>query len=522
MRTLLFLTAIIGLMQSQAQSYTLDTRLTAFDKEASENYGTDVYIHENTMIIGSPNDGVSNDNDGGSAYIYEWINENWSFVAKIRSNDSIVNFNFGHSVAISDDFAVVSDPSYNFQGAVYIFENNNGSWDQVQKLLDPFPAEFDEYGQSLDLDGDYIFVGSHKDAENASEEDNIPGAGAVFVYHYLDENWDLDSKIVPSDRLEPEASNQQFGYSLAADNGKLIVGAHLRFSEMTATVGAAYIFEMESGEWLENSLIKPADGNAGDNFGWDVDLKGNTAVVGSINHDYDIDNLDFKGESGAAYYLSDSGDDWLIGGKIIWSDRDNGDNFGSSVAITPNEEKIIVGMFEDVNQLEFDGEVYTKSESGAAVVFDRMSDGSYEELERITPSILATGDHFGNSISASNTNIVIGSYLDDIETFPNEGICSLDSIADNGAVDVFLLGESDHVTTIEQGLTLEAYPVPAHDFIDLEANFKIEKIEITNIEGRLIKEFSGKDIERINLSDLGTGVYFIVVNHSQVLRILKE
>lgn len=521
MRNLLFLLAMLIGLQSFAQTYSFDTRLTAFDKAPAEAYGTEVDLHETLMIVGAPNDAVSSGTSGGSAYIYEKSGDVWNLVSKIRSNDSTINVNFGAAVAISSNFAVIGDPDEASRGAAYIFEKSGNSWTQIAKTEATVPTADDRYGEDVEIDGDWIFIGAPKEEENAAGSENVSWAGSVFVYSYDGTDWSFNNKMVPADRLEAEAASQQFGYSLAADSGRLIVGAYTRSDSTTTNVGAAYFFEEMGGVWTENVMLRPSDGSTGDFFAWDVDLKGNTAVVGALNHDYDLSGSGFKGESGAAYYMTYDGTTWLAGGKLVWSDRDNGDFFGSSVAVTPNEETIIVGMYEDNTRFTFDGEVFNKSECGAAVVFNKTMGGTFEEGERITPSIKATQDHFGNSMAASNTDLVIAAYQDDIENFPNSGLCNLDSIADNGAVDVFNLGTMTGLEDLDSRIGVSIYPNPSSDYLDIVSSHEFTFIEILNIEGRIIKLVPLTDKQRVNISTLPPGLYFLRVSIGKAIPFIK-
>ena len=167
MRTLLFImTASFGL-GCFAQTYSFDVRITAFDKAPAEFYGTEVDLHENLMIVGAPNDGVSANSFGGSAYIYEQVGGVWNLATKIRSNDSIMNTNFGAAVAISNDFAVVGDPDETSRGAAYIFERNGSEWTQIAKLEATVPTLNDAFGDDVEIDGDWIFIGAPEEEENA-------------------------------------------------------------------------------------------------------------------------------------------------------------------------------------------------------------------------------------------------------------------------------------------------------------------------------------------------------------------
>ena len=517
MKQLFIFLILIITSTSFAQTYTAHTRVIASDTSANDHFGTDVDIYQNTMIAGAPDDGVSTALLGGSAYINELIDDTWSQTAKIRSSDSTTNRAFGDAVAIYGNFAVVGDPEFDTEkGAAYVFEKIDGTWTQIAKLQATVPTNFDRFGDAVEIDGNWIFIGAPKEEEDAAEMNNISWAGSVFVYKYSmsTSNWIFDHKMVPDIRTSIEVGNAQFGNALAADSGKLIVGAFGKSDSSasgptTTNVGAVYLFNEMNGIWTQNTLMKAADAYGTDRFGYSVDLKGETAVVGALNHSYDETGANYKQNAGAAYYLTYNGTNWLAGGKLIWSDRDNGDYFGSSVAITPNQEKIIVGMYEENTRLTFDDEVYNKSECGAAVVYTLSSPGVYTEEYRLLPSILATQDNFGNAMAASESFLVVGIHQDDIEVNPNAGLCNLDVIGDNGAADIFKLQNSTAISEVENTSSFKLYPNPTNTYIKLSTTDKINTARILSVDGRVLKIVPSKDFDRIDVSDLSSGLYYI-------------
>ena len=51
---------------------------------------------------------------------------------------------------------LVNLPNKNDAGAVYIFKNNGGSWNQTDKLTASDAAANDKFGSAVDIHGDYI------------------------------------------------------------------------------------------------------------------------------------------------------------------------------------------------------------------------------------------------------------------------------------------------------------------------------------------------------------------------------
>jgi hypothetical protein len=101
----------------------------------------------------------------GSAHVYTWNNtsQSWSFGQELQppSGDIQPWMGFGGEVAISGDVAVVSAPlldsnGLSESGAVYVFRRSGTTFNFVQRLVSPSPSNFDSFGQSVAVSGNYI------------------------------------------------------------------------------------------------------------------------------------------------------------------------------------------------------------------------------------------------------------------------------------------------------------------------------------------------------------------------------
>lgn len=128
---------------------------------------------------------------------------------------------------------------------------------------------------------------------------------------------------------------------------------------------------------------------ASDNFGSDICINGNTAVVGAPN-----DNL----SRGSAFVFVRVDSSWTQQAVITASDGAVGDSFGQSVSI--DGDRIIIGAPND------DGTVAPNQ--GSAYVFTRTGT-TWTQDAKITQTSGATSDgNFGNDVSISGTTVVIG------------------------------------------------------------------------------------------------------------------
>ena len=169
--------------------------LTASDWVYGENFGGAISLSGDRLLVGASND----DNETvpapnqGAAYLFardQGGDGAWGQVIKLTAADGQANDQFGNSVSLSGDTALVGASyadvgSWPDQGAAYLFERNQGgtdAWGQSAKLAYPGIGEGKWFGSSTNLSasggaGDLAFVG----APRASI--GLPAnLGAVFIF----------------------------------------------------------------------------------------------------------------------------------------------------------------------------------------------------------------------------------------------------------------------------------------------------------------------------------------------------
>ena len=120
-----------------------------------------------------------------------------------------------------------------------------------------------------------------------------------------------------------EQRNDQFGGSIAIDNGVVAVGAHWDDDNGNAS-GSAYLFDATTGQQLHKLL--PSDGAAGDCFGFSIAIANGVVAVGALDDD------DNGTASGSAYLFDATTGQQLY--KLLPSDGAAGDMFGSPSPLT--------------------------------------------------------------------------------------------------------------------------------------------------------------------------------------------
>ena len=140
-------------------------------------------------------------------------------------------------------------------------------------------------------------------------------------------------KLIGSD----SAPGDFYGSAVAISSDRALVGAQFD-DDLGSNSGAAFVFDLNTGQELFKLL--PADGEANDWFGDAAALSDDRALIGARQDD---DN----GTDAGAVYVFDMSTGQQIH-KLVASDGEAGDNFGTSVAISG--DMALIGAWRDTNQ----------------------------------------------------------------------------------------------------------------------------------------------------------------------------
>jgi len=198
-------------------------------------FGISVGLDDEYAIVGAYYDD-SGGNKSGAAFIFHYDGNDWIQQEKLLSADISPGDNFGYSVSISDDFAIVGSVNAVHEtyrsGAAYIFKRSDSIWPEQVKLLDSTSTIDIAFGYSVSLLGDYAIIGVSQDNENGNN------AGAAYVYKRNNSNWSKISKLIASDGNESD----RYGWSVDIDVERVVVGAPIQDAG-GFFCGAAYLYD---------------------------------------------------------------------------------------------------------------------------------------------------------------------------------------------------------------------------------------------------------------------------------------
>ncbi len=374
----------VGPVWSQQQ------KLEAGDAAANDDFGMDVGIDLDSVVVGAPLDDVTAGVDAGSAYVFFRTGASWSQQQKLEAADGAADDQFGTSVAIDVDTVAVGSPfddtvSAVDQGSAYVFTRSGSTWTQQQKIEASVVVSGESLGGTIAVSTDTIIAG-------APLTDTFPEggfrAGLIEVFTRSLGTWSSQQRISPSEGAD------QFGESVAVDGDTAVVGAPTADASSVANAGAAYVFVRSGAQWALQQKLVASDAATNDRFGQSVDVDGDTVIVGAY-----IDSTAAGQFTGSAYVFVRSGTTWTEEQQLIASDADFADLFGVSVAVD-GDSAVVGANFDDTNAGGMD--------IGSAYVFVR-SGSTWTEEQILEPSSTtgAFGVQFGTAVDIEGDTAVV-------------------------------------------------------------------------------------------------------------------
>jgi hypothetical protein len=256
------------------REFAQQQRLTSSSGAPGDYFGLVMAIDGNVALISATDGSSDQTSEKDGVYVFRRFNGVWIEQQRLTPSHSNQRQYFGSSIALKGNTALIGASGAEDKGAVYVFEEQNGSWTQQQKLIATDGQISDFFGYAVDLDGDTALIGAPGTSFISGEQ-----AGAAYIFKRQNGTWSEQQRLVISD-------SHLFGWSLALDGTRALIGAFLTKTETNEADGAVYAFERVNDLWTLSQKITandppntpiPVEG-----FGYDVALDGNTAAISSI------------------------------------------------------------------------------------------------------------------------------------------------------------------------------------------------------------------------------------------------
>ncbi|MFG0251457.1 MAG: hypothetical protein ACF8NJ_01125, partial [Phycisphaerales bacterium JB038] len=203
-------------------------KLLPADGAAADSFGAAVAIDGDLVLIGAAGDD-DNGLDSGSAYVFDAATGNQ--LRKLVADDGAAGNSFGNSVALSGSLALIGatadDDNGADSGSAYVFDLVTGA--QVAKLLPVDGQAGEQFGYTVAVDGEFAVIGA---PGNDALGDR---SGSVYLFDLGD--MQQCAKYAPDDMAEAD----EFGFAVDISNRYAIFGAPYQDGYYEPDTGAAYI-----------------------------------------------------------------------------------------------------------------------------------------------------------------------------------------------------------------------------------------------------------------------------------------
>ena len=395
MKRIMAIVCLLVLLMSNLAIADNNTRMGSFDRNgwqeqaylylthncSNSEFGIAVDITDEYAIVGADKD----NNNMGSATIYKRNGTEWVEDAFLTASDPGNDDRFGCAVSMDGDYAVVramnNDDYFWNSGSAYVFKRVNGSWIQEAKLLPLDTNGSRNFGVNVAIDGDYIVVGATQVSIPSSDK------GSAYVFKRSGSSWNQTAKLTASDgEIE-----DHFGYAVDIKDGYIVIGAY-RDNDYGNASGSVYIFKQDGESWNEQAKLHGSDESTRYEFGIDVAINGDHVLVGAFHA------LSYRG---VAYLFKNTGSEWIEEKKLLASDGDSDDFFGTSVAV--KGDYLLIGA-----------QLACPSDTGAAYIF-KYNGTDWNEVQKLVPDNASNQDDFGYESALGGDYAIVGSYRRDTQ-----------------------------------------------------------------------------------------------------------
>ncbi|MEQ9357921.1 CHAT domain-containing protein [Coleofasciculus chthonoplastes] len=350
------------------------------DPSSTENqFGYSVAALGSDVLVGDPGYDEGGQNDVGIAYLFD--GSTGIEIDTFTSQDKTDNGRFGFAIAgMGSDKVIVGAPGENGkEGRAYLFDRDG----LIQAYTNPNSSTTTGDTQ-LGFGYSVAAVESNVLVGAPGDDHNeITDSGAAYLF-----NGDSNTAKASFFSSNPVAGGQ-FGYSVAGVESDVLVGAPREMAvdkdANNRTAGAVYLFSNSNPNQAQR-LISPRPTDSG-RFGHSVAAMGSQILVGAPQ-----DNLG-DGVQGAVYWFNQDGELQ----NTFSSPNSNNGQFGTSVAVVESAE----------SALGFNVVVSAPGEN-ATYLYEPLLDADTGRLWQTFTKPSDSPSNFGNAVAGVGRNVVVG------------------------------------------------------------------------------------------------------------------
>lgn len=156
-------------------AWVFEAELTAFDAVGKLRFGADVSITSDVAVVGATHENAT----VGAAYVFRYDGIQWLEEARLTPSNPVGSSLFGSEVSLNAAATTLLvgapfDSTMGFlAGACWLFHHDGGAWTEIARLTASNAAAGDNFGISVSLDQDFAVI---------SSPEQVGGSGTAYIF----------------------------------------------------------------------------------------------------------------------------------------------------------------------------------------------------------------------------------------------------------------------------------------------------------------------------------------------------
>jgi len=207
---------------------------------------------------------------------------------------------FGSDIGVEGNWLVTT--GFNLE-AFYVYERVGTLWLRRQRIVTP------TLGQTGPMT---IHLRNNRLLLSRGFGTIDDPAGHVYIYERSAPG--ADFAYVATIRPTDSQSGDRFGYGLAQSSDRIFVGASGRDEGANVDQGAAYVFRLDSGNWVQEAKLIMSDPTVNDRFAFSLDFDGQDLLIGARQN---RPSVPAPNQRGAVYVYRFITGNWTMVQKLV-------------------------------------------------------------------------------------------------------------------------------------------------------------------------------------------------------------